>query len=81
MVNSNGVPCGLRDILSEHGLWPNEGLIRYCKQPDGKDNCCAVHAMAAQRDLRIKNLFYKRSGKKEYDFHHVCKVSLRVQLH
>ena len=63
MVDDEGIPKGLKKILSERNLWI-EKLKMYCKglpSPTEADpTCCAIHRMAAQPDFQAqKSILYE----------------------
>jgi len=53
MVDSRGEPKGIKAILVERGLWPEDKFLLDCKEcPQGSTSCCARKLMAAQPDFK-----------------------------
>ena len=52
---SDGQPKGIKLVLEERGLWPQNQLKRICddckKHSPILDNCCAVHVLSLQPDF------------------------------
>ena len=56
-MNENGVPKGMKRVLTERGLWPARGVNMDCTGGcDGsKEGCCARQIMASQPDFQAQN--------------------------
>lgn len=55
MVDREGRALGIKRVLEERGLWPEEGLPRLCKGDGCRDSnprCCAVRVLEAQPDFQ-----------------------------
>lgn len=52
VLELRGKPKGIKIILQERGLWPEQGLRYKCGGPDGSNtDCCATHLLASQPDF------------------------------
>ena len=51
-LSLHGKPKGMKIVLQERGLWPEQGLKYKCNNADSSDsNCCATHLLASQPDF------------------------------
>jgi hypothetical protein len=71
MVNDEGIPKGLKQVLLERGLWI-EKLPKDCKakfEVDLNPECCALHRLGGQSDFKAqKSILYEARAKTR----HIC---------